>query len=168
MRPLTRRSIFASFLVLVAATSAFAAEAFAVVGVYESNGDIMRIVTATDPKQKAAVFVVDVSRLNKPTVRVLLGFPGGPEDWRRFEQLWLKARRTAPPSNGANDTEIGSYFDRLANTQITVHALSKGSVEFVLVSKPEGELVASLLEIEPKDLERFDRDVKTLADYFKD
>lgn len=167
MRRLMICSLCASLLVLFAAASAFAAERFALVGTYQSSGgDVLGIVTSNDPQTKIALFAVDVTRLSKPTARIAVGFLEGP-DWHRFEQLWLKARRTAPPPDGAKDTEIGDYFDG-AGSVMSVYVPSDGSVELALASKFEGEPVINLFKIAPKDLERFDGDVKKLTDYFKD
>lgn len=165
MRRLTICSICTSLLVLFAATSARAAERFALVGVYQSYSDALGIVTSNNPP-KIALFAVDVTRLNKPTARIAVGFLEG-SDWRRFEQLWLKARRTAPPPDSAKDTEIGDYFDG-AGGVMTVYVTSDGAVEFALAAKSEGEPVINLFKIAPKDLERFDGDVKKVTDYFKD
>lgn len=164
MRHLTISSICASLPVLFAAVSALAAERFALVGTYQSYGDVLGIVTSNNPQTKIALFAVDATRLNKPTARIAVGFLDGP-DWRRFEQLWLKGRRTAPPPAGAKDTEIGDYFDGAGNA-MTVYVVADGSVEFALASKFEGEAVIKLFRIAPKDLERFDGDVKKVTDYF--
>src|SRR5690348_3935322 len=91
--------ISAFFLIVVTAGPTLAEEPFTVLGVYQTRGDVMGIVVATDLKHKAAVFAVDVSRLNKPKVRLTLGF-GDAEDWQQFAQIWLKARRTTPPREG--------------------------------------------------------------------
>lgn len=163
---LTICSICASLLLLFAATSALAAEAVALVGVYRSYSDALGIVTSNEPPRKIALFVVDVTRLNKPTARIAVGFLEG-SDWRRFEQLWRKARRTAPLPDGAKDTEIGEYFDG-AGGVMTVYVNSDGSVELALAAKSEGEPIINLFKIAPKDLERFDGDVKKVTDYFKE
>lgn len=166
MRQLTIGSICASLLLLFAAASALAAERFHLVGTYQSYSDVLGVVTSNDPQTKIALFAVDVTRLNKPTARIAVGFLDGP-DWRRFEQLWLKARRTAPPPAGAKDTEIGDYSDGAGNA-MTVYVVADGSIEFALACKFEGEAVLKLFRIAPKDLERFNGDVKKLTDYFKD
>lgn len=158
--------IGALFLIAVAASSALAEEAFSVVGVCQTRGDVMGVVVATDLKQKAAVFAVDVVQLNKPKVRVALGF-GGADEWQQFAQIWLKARRTAPPREGFG-IEIGNYYDRVLNAGIRVTLDKDGTITFAFAGKPKGDLVACLIEIEPKDFGRFDETVKKVTDYFKD
>jgi hypothetical protein len=158
--------ITAFFLIAVAAGSAPAEERFSVLDVYQSHGDVMGVIVTNDPKNKAAGFAVDVVRLNKPKVRVMLGFAGA-QDWQKFAQIWLKARRTAPPRQGFG-TDIGDYFDRMFNTEITVTVDKDGSITLGIVGKPEGDLVTCLIEIEPKDLGKFDGTVKKVTDYFKE
>jgi hypothetical protein len=158
--------ISAFFLIVVTAGPTLAEEPFTVLGVYQTRGDVMGVVVATDLKHKAAVFAVDVARLNKPKVRLTLGF-GDAEDWQQFAQIWLKARRTTPPREGFG-TEIGHYFSVGLNTGITVSVHKDGVITFALAGKPEGDLVACLIDIEPKDFGRFDETVKKLTDYFKD
>ena len=158
--------ISAFLLIVVAASSTLAEEAFSVLDVYESHGDVMGVLVLNDRKNKGGGFAVDVVRLNKPKVRVIVTFAGA-EDWQKFAQIWLKARRTAPPREGFG-TDIGNYFDRRANTQISVTVDKDGSITLGIVGKPEGDLVATLIEIEPKDLGKFDGTVKKLTDYFKD
>lgn len=158
--------ISAFFLIGAAANSTLAEEAFSVLGVYQSNGDVMGVVVATDPKHKAAIFAVDVVQLNKPKVRLSLGFAGA-EDWQQFSQIWLKARHTTPPRQGFG-IDIGHYFDRVLHTGISVTLDKEASITFAIVGKPEGELVTSLIEIKPKEFGKFDETAKKLTDYFKD
>jgi len=140
--------ISAFFLIVVTAGPTLAEEPFTVLGVYQTRGDVMGVVVATDLKHKAAVFAVDVARLNKPKVRLTLGF-GDAEDWQQFAQIWLKARRTTPPREGFG-TEIGDYFDPPLNAGITVTVDKDGTIAFAITGKPNGELVVCLIEIEPK------------------
>lgn len=109
--------INALFVIAVTATSTFAGEAVSVIGVYQSAGAGMGVAIYNDPKHKIPAFAVDVLQLNQPKVRLNVGF--GVEEWQQFAQIWLKAGRTAPPRQGFS-TEIGSYFDRLSKTSITV------------------------------------------------
>jgi hypothetical protein len=157
--------ISAFMLIVVAASSARAEEPFSVLGVYQTRGDVMWIVVANDLKHKAAVFAVDVVQLNKPKVRLTLAF-GGAEEWQQFAQIWLKARRATPPREGFG-TEIGDYFDTVLNAEITVTVHKDSVITLALAGKPKGELVACLIDIEPKDFARFDETVNKLTDYFK-
>jgi hypothetical protein len=160
--------INAFFLIVVAANSSLAADPVSIIGVYQSTGTGMgvAIVSTADPEAKAAVFAVDVVQLDQSSVRLNAFF--GPEQWQQFEQIWLKARRTAPPREGFG-TEIGHYYDRVGKTAITVTVSKDGSITFAIVGEPKGKLVAGLLEIELKDFGKFDATVvvRSVAEYLQ-
>jgi hypothetical protein len=155
------------FLVMVAANSTLADDRVSIIGVYYSTdaGMGVALVNTTDPKEKAALFAADIGRLNQRPARLNTFFEA--VQWQKFKQIWLKARRTAPPHEGFG-TEVGHYFDPAGNSSITVTVNKDGSIAFAIVGKPEGKLVAGLIEIKPTDFVRFDETVKKLTDYFKD
>jgi hypothetical protein len=157
--------ISAFLLIVSTASSAHAEEPFSVLGVYQTRGDVMGILVANDLEHKAAGFVVDVVQLNKPKVRVTVAF--GATDWQEFAQIWHNARRAALPREGFG-TEIGHYFDPATNAGVTVTVHKDGVITFAIAGKPKGDLVACLIDIEPKDFARFDETANKLTAYFKD
>jgi hypothetical protein len=136
-----------------------------IIGVYRGTSDAMGValISTTDPKEKAAAFWAEIGRLNKPPVRLNIYFSA--EQWPKFAQIWLKARRTVPPREGFG-TDVGDYFDPVGNTQISLTVDTDGSITFGIVGKSEGDIVAGLIEMKANDFARFDATVKQLTDYF--
>ncbi len=156
--------LIGAFFLAVGMHSTFAAEGVEVVGDYKSRtGNMMGIVITTDSKLKAAVIVVDVARLNKPTARVSVVFTGA-DEWQKFSEIWFKARHATTLPSG---TKIGSYFDRRRDTMIGVSA-DRDLIEFSIAAKPQGELVLGFFDLAPENYEAFDQNMKRITDYFKD
>ena len=121
---------------------------------------VLFVVTSksVDGKPKAAGVGVEQYNFNGTYNRLVAVFVTD-EEWRKFVELWKKAR-------SGQDSKNDTYFD--GETMILVSPNHDGSVGFAFANRDENKQAKDLtiFDLPTKDFPQFDREVKQVSAYF--
>jgi hypothetical protein len=144
------------------------------VGIFYDGGRALGLLTANNKSQRAVALIIQGSDPSKKEYKPRYAWFDDAHQWDKLVALWDQARRTPPPMptpltgtptsmNMGTSTDIGSYWDSSSEALVDVSVTSDATIEFSLVDKDKWPM---FFELQPKDFEEFDRDVKQVSTFF--